>query len=358
MISRDIDPLDHKKAEATTKAILKEKETNKQTSFRQVALEYINTHRAEWKNAKHESQWRNTLETYVYPVFGDRPVSEIDETLVLKALNPIWLDKTETASRIRNRIELVLDLARFKKMREGENPARWKGYLEYVLPSPNKIKNEEHQPALPYTQIPEFIRDLRELNGTSSLCLEFTILTAIRSGTSRLATWDQIDEENKIWSPSAEIMKGSKEGHRVPLSDAAMIVLEKAKVFRTDSGLIFPGRNDKPLSDMSLTLTIRRMNEVRDLKKIAKWVDPTYSRTVVPHGFRSTFRDWGAETTTYPHELQEIALAHSVGNKVELAYRRGDMFDKRRAMMEDWARYCSISNANVRSINEKPRTAA
>lgn len=342
LINRGIDPLDQRKAEAVTNASAKEEQGFKLKTFRDVALDYINIHSAEWKNAKHISQWRNTLETYVYPIFGDTPVAQIDERLVLKVLSPIWAEKTETASRIRNRIELVLNLAKSRKMFEGDNPARWKGNLEQELANPNKIKNEEHQPALPYKQLPEFMNELRKHNGTSALCLEFAILTATRSGTARGARWEHIDEENKTFSPSADIMKNRKAGFVIPLSDEAMHVLEKAKPFRNESGLIFSGSKNNVLSDMSLLQMIRGMNADRVKNNLPQWIDFVSKRPVVPHGFRASFSTWSGESVSpsYPDELAELALAHSVGSKTESAYRRTDKFNQRRSQMDDWGRYC------------------
>lgn len=355
MINEGIDPLDHRKAESVTVANVKKEQEFKLKTFREVALEYMDGKRVTWKNEKHTQQWYNTLETYAYPIFGNIPISEINKDFILKALLPIWNSKNETASRVRNRIEIILDYAEFHELRSGENPARWKGYLEHAL---HATKKKQRQPALPYAQLSEFIYELRKHNGLSALCLEFAILTAIRSGTARGARWDHIDEVNKVFSPTADIMKNGKEGFHIPLSDEVMLVLEKAKPFRNESGLIFSANKNKPLCDMSLSEITRGMNADRLNNNNPQWIDRESKRCIVPHGFRSTFKDWATELTNHLPDMSEIALAHSVGSKVELAYRRGDMFEKRRAMMDDWGRYCTGTNANIHSINEKTRSVA
>jgi len=297
--------------------------SRKQMTFKACALAYIEAHRGEWKNPKHAQQWENTLATYAYPVFGDLPVATIDDALVLKVLIPIWESKTETATRLRGRIESVLDWATFSKFRQGENPARWKGHLDNSLAKPNKVAKVKHHAALPYVEMGTFMADLRQRDGLGARALEFAILTAARSGEVRGATWDEIDLANKLWIIPAERMKANKE-HRVPLSDAAVKLLETLP--RVDDGvLVFPSSKvNRPISDMTLTAVLRRM-ERGDL---------------TAHGFRSTFRDWAAEATNYPSDMAEMALAHTIGDKVEAAYRRGDMLKKRFRMMNDWATYC------------------
>ena len=295
----------------------------KHMTFKNCALAYIEAHQAEWKNPKHAQQWGNTLATYAYPVLGDLPVAAVDDALVLKVLMPIWEEKTETATRLRGRIESVLDWATFNKFRQGENPARWKGHLDNSLAKPNKVAKVKHHAALPYMETGSFMADLRKREGLGAKALEFAILTAARSGEVRGATWDEIDLAGRLWIIPAHRMKMEKE-HRVPLSDAAVELLKSLP--RMDDGvLVFPSSKiGKPMSDMTLTAVLRRM-ERSDL-------------TV--HGFRSTFRDWAAEHTNYPSDMAEMALAHSIGDKVEAAYRRGDMLKKRFLMMNDWARYC------------------
>jgi integrase len=296
----------------------------KHMTFKACALAYIEAHRAEWKNPKHGQQWENTLATYAYPVFGDLPVVAVDDALVLKVLMPIWESKTETATRLRGRIESVLDWATFSKFRHGENPARWKGHLDNSLAKPNKVAKVTHHAALPYPEMGPFMVELRKREGLGARALEFAILTAARSGEVRGATWDEIDMGNRLWIIPAERMKMERE-HRVPLSDAAVELL-KALPRVEDEVLVFPSSKPKrPMSDMTLTAVLRRM-ERGDL---------------TAHGFRSTFRDWAAESTNYPSDMAEMALAHSIGDKVEAAYRRGDMLKKRFRMMNEWAKYCA-----------------
>lgn len=307
----------------------------KHMTFKACALAYIEAHRAEWKNPKHAQQWGNTLATYAYPVFGDLPVATIDEALVLKVLTPIWEAKTETATRLRGRIESVLDWATFSKYRQGENPARWKGHLEHSLAKPNKVAKVTHHAALPYAEIGPFMVALREREGLGARALEFAILTAARSGEVRSATWDEIDFVNRLWIIPAERMKMEKE-HRVPLPDVAVELL-KAIPRLEDTNLIFPSAKvNTPMSDMTLTAVLRRMKR----------------NDVTVHGFRSTFRDWAAESTNYPSDMAEMALAHSIGDKVEAAYRRGDMLKKRFRMMNDWAKHCgTVRNGSSNIIS-------
>lgn len=298
--------------------------TRKHMTFKACALAYIEAHRAEWKNPKHAQQWENTLTKYAYPFFGDLPVAAVDDALVLKALMPIWESKTETATRLRGRIESVLDWATFSKFRQGDNPARWKGHLDNSLAKPNKVAKVTHHAALPYSEIGAFMVELRKREGLGARGLEFAILTAARSGEVRGATWDEIDMVNRLWVIPAARMKMERE-HRVPLSDAAVVLLKNLS--RVDGEvLVFPSSKPKrPMSDMTLTAVLRRMGR----------------GDLTAHGFRSTFRDWAAESTNYPSDMAEMALAHSIGDKVEAAYRRGDMLKKRFRMMNDWARYCA-----------------
>jgi len=314
-----VDPLAAKrtkKQEAT-------RQNRRSMDFKACAIAYIEAHRAEWKNAKHVQQWENTLSIYAYPVLGGLSVASIDEALVLKVLLPIWQEKTETATRLRGRIESVLDWATFNKFRQGENPARWKGHLEHSLARPSKVTKVVHHAALPFQKIGAFLADLRQRQGVGPSAVEFLILTATRSGEVRGATWSEIDLDQKIWTIPAARMKMERE-HRVALSDAAIAVLKS--MTRVDGWeYIFPGaRQTRPMSDMTLMAVLRRMG--RD--------------DITVHGFRSTFRDWAAEATNFPHELAEMALAHAVSNKVEAAYRRGDMLEKRFTMMNAWAMHC------------------
>ncbi|TAK78559.1 MAG: site-specific integrase [Aquabacterium sp.] len=287
-------------------------------TFEQAAGKYIEAHEAGWKNAKHGQQWRNTLAQHAYPVMGDTPVREVSLHHVLTTLEPIWRKRTETASRLRGRIELVLDWATARGLREGLNPARWRGHLDKLLPQPGKVAKVTHHPAIPLANITKFMKDLQQVPGTGAKALEFTILTAARSGEVRGATWSEIDLKAAVWTVPAGRMKASRE-HRVPLSEAAVKLLESLPEGKGDS-LVFESPRGGQLSDMTLTAVMRRMKAEG-----------------VPHGFRSTFRDWAAEKTNYPREVAEMALAHTIGDKVEAAYRRGDLFEKRRHMMQEWA---------------------
>lgn len=316
---RGVDPIDkkHDLLNANKKARIKA------VTFQQCVNNYLEAHEDAWKNAKHRAQWRSTLETYACPLIGGLNVAEVDTSLVLRILEPIWKIKTETATRLRGRIESILDWATVRGFRSGENPARWKGHLDKLLPRPSKVAKKSNFAALPYKEIPQFMQQLRNQQGVGSAALEFAILTAARSGEVRGATWDEIDLSENTWTIPSERMKAGKE-HRAPLSSTAINIIFMMQETRV-SEFIFPGaRESKPLSDMSLTAVLRRM-ERGDL-------------TV--HGFRSSFRDWTSETTSYPREVCEMALAHTITNKVEAAYRRGDLFEKRVQLMNDWARYC------------------
>jgi integrase len=293
-------------------------------TFKACAVAYIEAHRAEWKNSKHAQQWENTLTTYAYPVFGDLPVSSVDDALILKVLMPIWESKTSTAARLRGRIEQVLDWATFGKFRHGENPARWKGHLDNSLAKPSKVSKVKHFAALPYAEIGPFMAELRKREGLGARGLEFAILTAARSGEVRGATWDEIDLTNRLWIIPAARIKGQKE-HRVPLADAAVELLQALPRVAGEA-LVFPSsKAGRPLSDMTLTAVLKRMDR----------------GDLTAHGFRSTFRDWAAESTNYPSDMAEMALAHAIGDKVEAAYRRGDMLKKRFRMMNEWAKFCA-----------------
>jgi integrase len=305
-------------------------------TFDQAAASYIASHKAAWRNPKHRQQWENTLGTYASPVIGTLPVGAVDVALVLKILEPIWTTKPETARRVRGRIEAILDWARARGHRDGENPAHWKGLLDKLLPSPAKVRQVKHYPALLYTELPRFMGELAEREGVAARALEFTILTAARSGEVRGARFAEIDFAGKVWVVPAERMKSLRE-HRVPLVPRALAILRdmmeqvRRDVPATDiSNLpIFPGtRRHRALADMSLTAVLRRMH-----------------CDVVPHGFRATFRTWAAERTNFPREVVEAALAHVSGDKVEAAYQRGDLFEKRRRLMAAWGGFATSSRA-------------
>lgn len=336
LVRSGIDPIeDRKQKAALADEVAKQSAANSKT-FRDVAKEFIDSHKAAWKNDKHHAQWTNTLETYANPFVGDKPVGEITTDDVLAILKPIWNTKTETATRVRSRIELVLSYAKAKKLREGENPAIWRGHLDSLLPKPTKLKNVRHHPALPYTRMADFMVKLRATKGASALALEFVILNTARSGEVRLATWSEIDLDAKLWTIPGERMKAGRE-HWVPLSDQAIELL-KALPRIKDVEYLFPGmRDNKPLSDMSLSAIVRGFNETKD-GSVPEWIDKN-GVEIVPHGFRSTFRDWSAEIGAFPREVAEHALAHSLPDKVEASYARGSMLERRRPMMQQWADY-------------------
>ncbi len=305
-------------------------------TFDECADAYIEAHRAGWKNPKHVTQWENTLATYASPVIGSLPVASVDMPLALKILEPIWTTKNETASRLRGRIEAVLDWATVRGYRSGDNPARWKGHLDKVLPAPNKVQKVKHHPALPYAQVGEFMAALRNCEGIAAKALEFTILTAARSGEVRGAEWQEIDLRAKTWTIPAERMKAGKE-HRIPLSDAAVKLLQLMPRLK-DVAHVFPSPQNTALSDMSLMAVLRRMGR----------------KDLTVHGFRSTFRDWAGETTPFPREVIEHALAHQLRDKAEAAYQRGDLLVKRERLMQTWADYCNKVQtvSNVTPIRE------
>jgi integrase len=297
-------------------------------TFKACAEAYMAAHQAGWRNPKHRGQWTATLTTYVYPHFGDLPVQVIDVGLVMKAVEPIWTEKPETASRVRGRIEAVLDWATARGYREGENPARWRGHLQNLLAPRSKVRRVEHYAALPYSKIGGFMAELHRQEGVAARALEFAILTTARTGEVIGAHWDEIDIARRLWTVSADRMKAGRE-HRVPLSDRAVEIIAEMKKHRLDGQeFVFTGARGGPLSNMALLMTLRRMGYA----------------ALTTHGFRSTFRDWAAERSEFPAEVAEMALAHVVGDKVEAAYRRGDLFEKRRQIMEAWCRFCSTSS--------------
>jgi len=311
------DPLGEKQRAAAAHRIAQAR----QLTFSQCADKYIAAHRAGWRSEKHAKQWAATLATYAAPVIGDLPVSAVDTQLVLDILEPIWATRTETATRLRGRIEAILDWAAVKRYREGENPARWRGHMAQLLAPPRKVTKVENRPALPWQEAPAFMVALRRMSGLSPQALEFLILTASRSAEARGASWEEIDQGNAVWSLPAERMKARRQ-HRVPLSRQALVLLQ-AQPGR--AGIVFSASGTAPLSEMTLTAVLRRMGRT----------------DITVHGFRSTFRNWCAEyaSNAFPREVCEYALAHHVPDKVEAAYRRGDLLEKRRLLMEAWANY-------------------
>jgi integrase len=319
LASEGVDPIDQRTAERRAQVAT----AARGRTFAEVSADYVEAHRAGWKNAKHAAQWKATLDTYAGPVLGAMTVDAIATEHVLKVLEPIWTEKHETATRLRGRIENVLDAAKVRGLRDGENPARWRGHLDKLLPRISKKATVEHHAALPYAEIKTFTRDLRAQEGVAARALEFAILTAARTGEVIGARWEEIDLGARLWTIPAARMKAKAE-HRVPLSPRALAILRTlAKARQGD--YVFPGmREGRPLSNMAMLVLLERMGR----------------GAITVHGFRSTFRDWAAETTAHPHEVVEMALAHVIANKAEAAYRRGDLFKKRRLLMDEWARAC------------------
>lgn len=330
-LAAGLDPIEKRDKEM---AVLRAEQAS-DLDFDTCAKQYIEAHEAGWRNSKHRQQWENTLRAHASPHIGNIHVRRIDTPLVLKVLEPIWRTKTETASRIRERIERILSWATVRGYREGDNPARWRGHLDEMLPKPTKVKKVKHHPALPFAEVGDFCAAVRKQMGMSAKAMEFTILTACRTAEVLGARWDEVDFEGQVWTVPAERMKANRP-HRVPLVPAALAILEGQKGL--DTVLVFPGaKRGKPLSDMAMLTLLRRMNR----------------EDITVHGFRSTFRDWAAEKTNYPREVAEMALAHTVGSAVENAYRRSDLFDKRRQLMGEWAIHCSISGRE-KAVAEEP----
>jgi integrase len=333
LVSRGIDPISERDARKAAVAV----EKAKALTFKECAQGYIAAHQSGWKSNKHAAQWEATLETYAYPVIGSLPVQAIDTALVMKIVEPIWKTKTETACRVRGRIEKVLDRAKALKLRQGENPAAWRGHLDQLLPAKSQVAPVKNHSALPYSRLPEFMAKLRAKQGASARALEFTILTAARTGDTIGATWREIDKAEKTWTVPAGRLKGKKgarkRDHVVPLAPQALAALEAVPV---EGDYIFG------LSNMAMLELLRGMG-FGDL-------------TV--HGFRSCFKDWCSEHTAYANEVSEMALAHTVSDKVEAAYRRGDMLQKRVKLMADWASYCdghAVGGDNVLLISGATR---
>ena len=341
-----VDPIEFRETQRRERRIAQALEKARAMSFKQAAQALIKTKSAGWKSEKHGAQWPATLEAYVYPLIGDLPVKDIDTALVMKVLEQpigkggatLWTAKTETAGRIRGRMEAVLDWAKVRGHRDGENPARWRGHLEHQLAAKSKVRPVKHHARLPHVELFAFWSDLKTKDSMSAEALRFTILTAARSGEAIGAQWSEIDLANKLWTIPAERMKAGRE-HRVPLSDAAVEVLVRLAPLKANGkSFVFPSRKEgAPLSGMAMLMLLRGMGHPE----------------LTTHGFRSTFSDWAAESTAYPTEMVEMALAHTISNKVEAAYRRGDMFERRRRLMADWATHCETPPAkgdNVHAI--------
>jgi integrase len=339
LVATGIDPIEHRR---TTQA--EKLKADPVPTFDQVAEKYITANRATWTNAKHAWQWGSSLAMYVSPVFGKVAVDQVDTAAVLRALEPHWSSRTETMKRVRARIEAVLGFATVRGWRQGDNPARWRHHLSAALARPSKIKPVEHHPALPYEQIGSFMAELRQRPGMGALALQFCLLTAARTGEVTGATWDEIDLKNKSWTVPANRIKSGRE-HRVPLSAEALSLLKQVKAITAgipgvcNSKFIFP--NDvtgEGLGGSTLLAVLKRM----------KRLDMT------THGLRASFRTWSAERTNFPRGLCEAALAHSVGDKTERSYQRGDLFEKRRKLMEQWASFCNQPSPAGEVVEFKP----
>lgn len=318
LLAEGVDPKLHRQAVKSAADLA----ASKMKTFKECADEYISAHKPGWKNEKHAAQWANTLRDYVHPTIGDLPVGAVDTELVLKCLKPIWAEKTETATRVRNRIELILDWSTAAGFRSGENPARWRGHLNKLLPPPRKVTAVEHFPALPYDELGVFMAALRAQSGTAARALEFLILTGVRSDVVRSAVWDEFDLDRATWTIPKTRMKVPRE-HRVPLSKRALEILAEMKSCRVGA-YVFPGAKlGRPVS--TLDPPMKRIRPVG----------------ITVHGFRSTLKDWATDTTGYPHEVTEMVLAHSIKDKTERAYRRSDMLLKRIEFMEEWSAFCT-----------------
>lgn len=346
-VQSGIDPIEERDREEAEKLAAAQAALIAETTFKEVAEAHIDANEESWRNPKHRQQWRKTMADYVYPKIGDLSVADVDTPHVLSILESIWREKPETASRVRGRIETILDAAKARGYRKGENPARWRGHLAQILPKVSKTKEarnrklgrDGHHKALPYDEVPTFIAALRKRKAVTAMALEFIILTAARTSEALKATWDEIDFDKAVWTVPPDRMKASKE-HRVPLSARALELLKTAQEFGGKH--LFPAPRAATLSDMSLLMLLKRMK-----------VD------VTTHGFRSSLRDWSAERTNFPHEVCEMTLSHTISNKIEAAYRRGDLFAKRRKLMEAWADFCNEpvkTGGNVRPIRVPKKT--
>jgi integrase len=324
MVRDGLDPLAERDREAAESQARTEAAAVRAITFKDVATDYIAANAAGWDNPKHRAQWTATLNSYAYPHLGAVPVAEVATSHVIAALEPIWTAKPETASRLRGRIEAVLTAATVKGLRSGDNPARWRGHLAELLPARSKVAPVEHHAALPFADLPTFFLRLQAADGMAARALELAILTAGRTNEVLGATWAELNLDAALWTIPAARMKARRE-HRVPLSVPALALLRKLQTNKQGAHVFAGQKQGKPLSNMALLMTLRRMKRA----------------DLTAHGFRSTFRDWAAESTGHPSEVVEMALAHAVGDKVEAAYRRGDLFEKRRKLMNDWGGYCT-----------------
>jgi integrase len=321
-----IDPIDARRAERARQRL----DAARAITFKECAEGYIASHQVGWHNDKHKYQWSATLSTYVYPLIGALPVQAVDIALMLKVLEPIWRAKPETASRVRQRIENILDFAKVRGWRDGENPARWRGHLDKVLPPRSRVRQVRHLAALPYAELPAFLENLRRREATAARGLEFLVLTAARTGEVIGARWNEIDLLDKTWTVPAARMKAHRE-HRVPLSARALAILTELQATRQSDladAFVFPGHKPgTPLSNTAFLMLMRRMGR----------------GDLTAHGFRATFKTWASERTSFQNEIVEASLAHVTGGKVEQAYMRGDLFEKRRRLMQQWAAFATAA---------------
>ncbi|WP_421839490.1 tyrosine-type recombinase/integrase [Novosphingobium sp.] len=335
--------LEGKRTKARKAAAQAQAEALTRRSFRDVAEAFIDRKEGGWRNDKHRQQWRNTLATYAYPIIGDLPVSLIGTDHVLQVLEPIWRSKPETASRVRGRIENVLSAATVQGMRSGENPALWRGHLDHILPKPGKLQRGHHA-ALAYGELPAFMADLRKREAVAARALEFTILTAARTGEVIGATWAEIDLAAAIWTVPASRMKAGKE-HTVPLPPRVVAILEAVQPLNTKrraASPVFPASDGEALSGMAMAMLIRRMHKAEQAEGRPGWIDRKEGgRLITSHGFRSTFRDWAGEQSAFPHEVIEHALAHQIPDKAEASYARATLLPRRVKLMDAWAEYCA-----------------
>ena len=325
-----VDPIDARKASRGQTVSM---------PFKECATAYIKAHKAGWRNTKHAAQWASTLESYAYPVLGDLPVHQIDTGTLMRVLDPIWQTRTETASRLRGRLESVLSWATVRGYRSGENPARWRGHLDKLLPKRSKVQKVDHHAALPYAELPGFYSGLRKQVSMGALALRFAILTAARTGEVIGARWSEIDMDSAVWTVPEGRIKAQRE-HRVPLSQEAIRALKAAKKLQSDDDVevVFEGLRGKAMSNAGMSAVLKRMKRT----------------DVTVHGFRSTFRDWCAEQTAFPREIAEAALAHVLSNKAEAAYQRGDLLERRRTLMDAWARFAATAPRAKQASNVTP----
>lgn len=336
---RGVDPIEHRAEQAAV-------ESSKPT-FTSAAAAYIRAHRRGWKNAKHARQWVSTLKTYARPVVGSKPVDTITTDDVLLVLRPIWSSKTETAKRVQGRMENVLDFASAHKWRDESNPARWRGHLDKLLAKPTKVKRVRHHPAMPYSELPGFMRELEAVEGMAALALRFLILTATRTSETLNAQWSEVDIDAAVWTIPAERMKAKRE-HRVPLTPEALAILRAVPRVAGEAWIFPGGRAGRPLSTMALLMAMRRLGYGVDGER----------GPFVPHGFRSSFRDWCGEVSSFPTNVAEAALAHVLSDKTEAAYARGDLFVKRRRLMEAWSDWCGRTPAAVVELEQRRMAGA